>query len=234
MSVKSKIHQRIAVIGLGTFGASLAKELTRAGLQVLAIDTNLDLVDKIADYVDHAVCLDGKDQEALEANGIYRVDAAAVCIGENFQDSVLVTLKLLEMKVPRVLSRAAGEDEAIILSRIGAHDVLFVEQDMGRHWASLLARPGAIQDFEVARNYSIVRIHPDDQWVGKKLIDLSLPSEFGITVLGTYQDDRFDLVGGPDLQIESERDLLVIGHHQDLDRYFARRVQAEKEKQKTE
>lgn len=233
MSVKTRIHQRIAVIGLGSFGSSLAKELTRAGIQVLAIDTNLELVDKLADYVDHAVCLDAKDQEALEANGIYRVDAAAVCIGENFQDSVLVTLKLLEMKVPRVLARAAGEAEAIILSRIGAHEVLFVEQDMGRHWASLLARPGAIQDFEVARNYSIVRIHPDDSWVGKSLMDLALPTEFGVTVLGTYQEDRFKLVEGPDLIIEADRDLLVIGHHQDLDRYFAERLKAEKERAKT-
>lgn len=227
MSVKSRIHQRIAVIGLGSFGSSLARELTSAGIQVLAMDTNIDLVDRISDFVDHAVCLDAKDPEALEQNGIHRVDAAAVCIGESFQECAMVTLNLLEMKVPRVLSRAHGEAEAVILERIGAHDILFVENQMGKHWASLLARPGALEDFEVARNYSIVRIHPNKEWLGRTLMDLKLPKDFGITVLGTYQEDRFDLVTGPEVVLEENKDLLVIGHHQDLDRFFAKRMKDE-------
>lgn len=233
MSVKSKIHQRIAVIGLGTFGASLARELTRAGIQVLAMDLNIDHVDKIADFVDHAVCLDAKDPDALEQNGIFRVDAAAVCIGESFQECAMVTLKLLEMKIPRVLARAAGEMEAQILTKIGAHDVLFVEQQMGKHWASLLARPGAIEDFEVAQNYSIVRIRPSPNWVGKTLAGLKLPKEFGMTVLGTYVDDRFTLIEGPDAEIRPDRDILVIGHHQDLDKFFAVRKKEDEKSEKT-
>lgn len=233
MSVKSRIHQRIAVIGLGTFGSSLARELTRAGIQVLAIDSNIDLVDEIADYVDHAVCCDAKDEDALEQNGIFRVDAAAVCIGESFQECAMVTLRLLEMKVPRILARAAGESEAKILERIGAHEVLFVEQQMGKHWASLLARPGALEDFEVARNYSIVRIRPSPDWVGKNLSTLALPTSHGLTVLGTYQEDRFELVKGPDEEIKQESDLLIIGHHQDIDRFFANRKKEEEKNQKT-
>lgn len=228
MSVKTRINQRIAVIGLGTFGNALAKELTRAGIQVLAIDKSIDQIDAIADFVDHAVCLDAKDKEALEQNGIYRVDAAAVCIGDSFQECVMVSLKLLEMKIPKVLSRAHGESEAIILQRIGVHEVLFIEQEMGKHWASLLARPGAIEDFEVARNYSIVRIPPDKSWTGKRLSELRLPKEFGITVLGSYVDDKFELVEGAETLIQEGRDILVIGHHRDLDRYFAERLKTAK------
>jgi len=227
MSVKTHIHQRIAVIGLGTFGTSLARELTRAGIQVLAMDKNIEAIDRIAEFVDHAVCLDAKDPEALEQNGIFRVDAAAVCIGESFQECAMVTLKLLELKVPRVLARAAGEAEAVILDRIGAHDILFVEQQMGRHWASLLARPGAIEDFEVSRNYSIVRIRPSPSWMGQRLEQLSLPKKHGITVLGSYVHDRFELVKGPEEIINPSKDLLVIGHHQDLDKYFAVRLKEE-------
>lgn len=232
MSVKSRIHQRIAVVGLGGFGSSLARELTRAGIQVLAIDKNIHLVDKIADFVDHAVCMDAKDTDALEQNGIFRADAAVVCIGENFQDCAMVTLQLLDLKVPRVLARAAGSSEAEILRKIGAHEVLFVEQDMGKHWASMLARPGAIQDFEVARNYSIVRIQASKSWVGKTLAELALPKKHGITLLGTYVDDRFELVEGPSAIIEEDKDLLVIGHHQDIDRFFAERVKEERAKEK--
>lgn len=228
MSVKSRIHQRIAVIGLGTFGSSLAKELTAAGVQVLAIDKSLRLVDEISDFVDHAVCLDSKDVEALEQNGIHKCDAAAVCIGDSFQETVMVTLKLLEIKVPKVLARAAGESEAEILNRIGAHEVMFIEKEMGKHWASLMARPGALEDFEVSKNYSIVRMHPHPDWFGKTLGELRLPKTCGLTVLGEYTNDKFGLVQGPDTVLDGSRDILVIGHHQDIDRFFASRAKEEK------
>src|SRR5690606_31578937 len=130
-----------------------------------------------------------------------------VCIGESFQECAMVTLKLLEMKVPKVLSRAHGDAEAVILQRIGAHEVLYVEQEMGKHWASLLARPGAIEDFEVARNYSIVRIPPDKQWMGKQLSELQLPKTYGITMLGSYVEDRFELVKGAETVIQPDRDI---------------------------
>jgi len=224
MSVKSKISQQIAVIGLGTFGRALATELTKSGIQVLAIDRDISMVDQIADKVDHAVCLDARDTEALEQNGIQRVDAAVVCMGERFEDCAVISTHLLEMKIPRVLSRASGETQAIILKRIGAHDILFVEQDMGRHWATLLARPGAIEDFEVAENYSVVRISPEDDWLGKTLDELSLPKNRGITVLGTYSHDKFQLATDPRMIIERGNDMLVIGHHQDLDQYFAQKA----------
>jgi trk system potassium uptake protein TrkA len=226
MSVKTKISQKIAVIGLGAFGHSLATELTRAGIQVLAIDKNINMVDQIADKVDHAVCLDAKDVEALEQNGVHRVDAAAVCMGEDFEDCAVITAHLLEMEVPRVLSRASGEVQAIILRRIGAHDVLFVEQDMGKHWATLLARPGAIEDYEVSESYSIVRIQPEDDWISKSLAELALPKNRGITVLGTYDGSKFKLISDPNMKMQGGHDILVIGHHQDLDRYFAQKAKS--------
>lgn len=224
MLVKSKLHQKIAVIGLGTFGSSLAKELTRIGVQVLAMDKNMELVRKLADFVDHAVCLDARDSDALERNGIHRIDSAVVCIGEHFEESAVVTSQLLEMKVPRVVARASGEMEAIILRRIGAHDIIFIEQEMGRHLANLLARPGVLEDYEVSKHHSIVRIAPHPDWIGKSLTEIRLPSEHGLTLLGIYQENKFEMVTGPEMKIGPGDDLLVIGHHQDLDRYLAEKA----------
>ena len=43
------------VIGLGKFGLSLAENLAKEGKQVLAIDTDADKINAIADFVTHAV-----------------------------------------------------------------------------------------------------------------------------------------------------------------------------------
>lgn len=48
----------VAVIGLGTFGAKTAVRLFEKGAEVLAIDSNPELVDRIKDKVSHAICID--------------------------------------------------------------------------------------------------------------------------------------------------------------------------------
>ncbi len=49
---------KIAVIGLGRFGMSLARNLQANGAQVIAIDRNLDLVNTVKDEIDLAVRLE--------------------------------------------------------------------------------------------------------------------------------------------------------------------------------
>ena len=57
------------VIGLGLFGAELARQLCRQGCEVLAMDIRNDLVQQIADDVTHAVVGDGQDKDVLRALG---------------------------------------------------------------------------------------------------------------------------------------------------------------------
>ena len=46
------------VIGLGRFGASLARQLCKLGAEVLALDVKGDLVQQVASEVTHAVDYD--------------------------------------------------------------------------------------------------------------------------------------------------------------------------------
>ena len=73
--------RRIAVIGLGRFGMALARNLARLGVQVIAIDRNMQLVNEIKDDVDLAVRLDSTDLAALDAQDIDKVDVCVVAVG---------------------------------------------------------------------------------------------------------------------------------------------------------
>ncbi|MGA5472197.1 NAD-binding protein [Streptomyces arboris] len=55
--------QRVAVIGLGRFGSSLALELTRRGWDVLGIDTDPQLVQRHSDTLTHSAVADCTDPE---------------------------------------------------------------------------------------------------------------------------------------------------------------------------
>ena len=56
---------RIAVIGLGRFGRSLAISLAERGAEVIAIDKDREAVDAVKDKVALAVILDSRDEGAL-------------------------------------------------------------------------------------------------------------------------------------------------------------------------
>ena len=59
----------VLVIGLGRFGAACAGELDRLDREVLAIDDNLELVQKWSERVTHTVQADAKNIDALKQIG---------------------------------------------------------------------------------------------------------------------------------------------------------------------
>ena len=73
----------VAVIGLGTFGAKTAVRLFEKGAEVIAIDKDDLLVEKIKDRVTHAVSLNVTDERSLRSVNISDVDVAIVGIGDN-------------------------------------------------------------------------------------------------------------------------------------------------------
>mgnify|MGYP002640280759 CR=1 FL=1 len=81
--------ERIAIIGLGLFGRRLARLLAGAGADVIAIDRQQDLIERMRDEVSLAICMDATNEHALRANGIDQVDVAVVGIGNSFEDAAL-------------------------------------------------------------------------------------------------------------------------------------------------
>jgi len=60
---KKKNDKELAIIGLGSFGGSLARRLETLGLPILGIDIEPRQVKEIADEITEAVVLDATDEE---------------------------------------------------------------------------------------------------------------------------------------------------------------------------
>ncbi|HLV60717.1 MAG TPA: TrkA family potassium uptake protein [Fredinandcohnia sp.] len=126
---------RVVVVGLGRFGRTLVETLAKRGADVLAIDRNMEVVQEAADELPVVVQADATDLEALEAAGARGASIAVVAIGDDFETAVLATSVLREIGVERIIARANSEREARILRLVGASDVVFIEQEMGRRLA---------------------------------------------------------------------------------------------------
>ena len=174
---------RIAVIGLGRFGITLARALAAAGVEVIAIDTNGHLVDSISDEVALAVRFDATQQEALAAQAVDRVDQAVVAIGEGFEAALLTTLHLKNMGVSKVIARAQTRVRSQILKLVGADEVLSPERESALRLARRLTHPH-LEDFvEMAEGHSIVSMQAPTVFHNKTLQEIDLRRKYRVNLV---------------------------------------------------
>ncbi|WP_328875545.1 TrkA family potassium uptake protein [Streptomyces sp. NBC_00287] len=175
--------QRVAVIGLGRFGYSLANELMRRGWDVLGIDTDPRLVQKYSDDLTHAAVADCTDPEALRQLGVHEFTSTVVAIGTDVEASILVSTNLLDAKVPNIWAKAISRQHGQILERLGVTHVVLPEHEMGERVAHLVT--GRMLDFiEFDDDYALVKTVAPDIATGIPLGQSRVRSKYGITVVG--------------------------------------------------
>ena len=204
---------QFAVIGLGNFGYYLGSHLYEKGHEVIALDISKSQVQKSKDVVSQAVVADATDREALESLGISQVDAAVVCIGTRMQASILATLQVKELGVKRILAKAISEEHGRILSKIGAHEIIFPEKDLAIGVATRLDNPNILDYLPFIEGYSIAELAPPKEFVGKSLKDLDLINRFRIQVLAIKEiiPERFTLIPTGAFLVKDSDAFIVLG-----------------------
>jgi len=85
-------NRSFAVIGLGTFGSTVATELSKFGNHVLGLDVDERRVARQADALAEAIIADGRDEDALREAGVGNYDVGVVAIGEDLEANILCTM----------------------------------------------------------------------------------------------------------------------------------------------
>ena len=209
-------NKQFVVIGLGRFGASVAKTLYSLGNDVLAIDKDEDLIQDISDSVTHAVQMDATDENALRTLGLRNFDVAVVTIGSNIQASVMVTLLVKELGVKYIIAKGNSDLHAKVLYKIGADRVILPEKDMGVRVAHNLVSSSILDYIELSPDYSIMEIEALNEWQDKTLRELKLRSKYGINVMAIKKGDEINLTPSADDTVESKDIIVAIGSAQDL------------------
>ena len=204
-------NRQFAVLGLGRFGSSLAETLFENGADVLAVDTDEDIVDSIQGLVTHAVQADVTDPDSLRQLGIQDFDAAVVTIGTDLKASSVVTMLLKDLGVPLVVAKAQDEMHGRMLKKLGADRIIYAERDMGRRIAHSLLSSKILDYIEVSDDFAIVEISPLASWVGRSLGELNLRRKPGINVIAIRSDGEIRVSLEPGTVIHADDRMLVVG-----------------------
>jgi trk system potassium uptake protein TrkA len=210
----------VLVIGLGRFGAATAGELDKLGRDILAIDEDPALVQKWADRVKHTAVLDATNLNALQQIGAGDFPIAVVAIGSSIEASVLITTNLVDLKVPQIWAKAISESHGKILSRIGAHRLVYPEREAGERVAHLVS--GRMIDFiRFDDNFALVKMYPPKPIRGLSLTDSKVRSKYNITVVGVKSPGK-PFTYATENTVVSNHDLIIVsGTNENIETFAA-------------
>jgi trk system potassium uptake protein TrkA len=210
--------KRVVVIGLGIFGFNIAKDLYENGIEVIAIDKNKDIIQKIKDFSTKAILADGTDKEAIESIGIQGDDIVIVSFGEDLAASTLITLHLKELKVKTIIVKAPNEDHKRVLEKVGATQVIIPEREMADKVAKGIISPNVLDYIPLSDDYTISEIVPPASFMGKTIAELHLRTKYHVEVIAVREmlPDRVTMVPRADFVIKDSDVLVVIGKEEDI------------------
>lgn len=213
--MKRRQKEQFIVLGLGRFGASIARSLNEMGYEVMAVDSDEGLVQNAAPYATQAVQADATDEEALRALGVQNYDVAVVAIG-NVRDSILVTVLCKEAGIPQVVAKATDDLHAKVLRKVGATRVVFPERDMGMRVAKSLVTPNILDMMALTDGYQIAEVTAPEAWQGRTLAQVNVRRDYGLSILAIQRDGGLIASPGAETVFVQRDVLLVLGKQENI------------------
>ena len=209
----------VAVLGLGRFGTALAHELARGGTEVLAVDSRPDIVQRLSGQLGHVVVADSTDPDALAEIGIGDFHRVVVAIGNDLEASILTTALLAELEIRDIWAKAVSRQQATILERVGAHHVVFPEQDMGERIAHLVS--GRLLDWvELDPEWVFAKTKPPKELVGVPLGKTGLRKKHRVTVVSVKPENTASFTHADyDTTLTYGAEIVIAGRPADVERF---------------
>ena len=224
--------KQFGVIGLGTFGSNVAKELFKRNFPVLAIDCKEETVNRISPFVTQAIVADATDDLGLKNAGIADCDTVIISMGEDIETSILATLIAKDLGVKNVIVKCTSMWHSKIAVKIGADKVIYPELEMAKKLAESMASPNILEEIEFSKDYNLVEIiAPESLW-GKTIKDSGVRYKYGINIIAIKRQVPFineegqndfkeetNIVPGPDDEIKEQDILVVVGKDEQITKF---------------
>lgn len=207
-----------AIIGLGRFGLAMVEELSKINADVIAIDISEESVTKAAEYINHAFICDSTNEAALHEIGIQNVDHAIIAFGSNLQATILSTVLLKEMNIPKITVRVDNDYYVPIIKKLGATDIISPQKLAGVRLANKVVSDTFIDYFNLSEDYCIVEALVVDDFKSISIQDLNPRNTFDVNiVLITRGNSTFQPKGNDEI-LPKDR-LFIFGHRHDLAKF---------------
>lgn len=223
--MSSRDRKRFIVIGLGNFGSGVAESLHAKGHDVVAVDLDEEVVDRVGPTVTRAAVGDGRNRRVLERLGGEASDAAVISTGDDLAASVLAVMALRDLGVRQIYAKVISRDHARIMDQLGVTETIFPERESAVRLAERIVSTGILNYVQIGKGFSMQELAVPEAWIGRSLRELELPRRHKISVLAVHDvlKDEIIPVPDPDAPLKESDTILVAGADRDLRRIAAAR-----------
>ena len=222
---------KFCIIGLGTFGTHLARQLARDGHEVVAVDNDPAHIQALKDEIEYLILADCTDLNAFHEIPVDACDAVILAIGEDFEASLSVAGNLQQLGAKRIISRIINPLHGRLLKLLKI-DELMIPEAMAAAWLTRsLKSPDLIDSLELGGGYEIAQILAPAAFLGKTLQDVGLRSKYDLNLVtiakgrgtGALSSTRQSIskvlgIPLPDRAFEADDILVLFGLGKDLRR----------------
>ena len=208
----------VLIIGLGRFGRHLATRMAKLGNEVMVVDQDAEVVEKLLPIVTDGKIGDCTDEEVLRSLGVNNYDICFVCTGSSFQSSLEITDQLKVLGAKKVISKADRDIQAKFLLKNGADEVVYPNRDIAEKMAVRCSMNNVFDYVELSEGYSIYEIPPLPKWVGRTVGEVDIRRQYSLSIISTKKAGKLDMLPGAGHVIEADEHLVVIGLQKDIDR----------------
>ncbi len=202
----------VLLIGMGKFGRTLGEQLLDMGDEVMIVDKNEDVINKLAPRYTNALIADCMSMDNLETMDIPSFDACVVAIGEDFQASLEITSNLKDCGARRIVSRATTAIQRKFLMRVGADEVIYPDMDIAEKLAVRLNSDNVINFVDLDADYAIFEIELPKKWLKKTLIEVNPRVNYGMNILTIKNSGEIIYSISGDYVFREGDQLLVFGN----------------------
>lgn len=221
------------IIGLGSFGSSLAQKLTEQGNEVIGIDTNMSKVDAFKEKISHTICMDATDEFLVSGLPLKDTDVALVAIGEDQGANIMTTALLKNFAIKRLISRAVNPLHEKVLQAIGVDAVIHPEEESANRWAKKLSLRDVVNTFELNKNYSIVEAKVPGRFIEKTIEEVGFNQAYNLLIITVIKDievksnigktrieKQVQAVATPEYVLQTGDVLVVYGNNKDIQNFL--------------
>lgn len=209
-------RKTIGIIGLGRFGGTLAKQVAAMGHEVVGIDIEEGLVQKLAPYLTHSIVADFSDEDTIRQLNLQELDVVVIAIGDNLKAKLLSAMVLKELHAPYMVAKASTEMESKLLEKVGADLIIFPEMDMAERVAQMLTRDNIVDYFQLSQDIGLVEMGIPSFMIGHTLTELDIRKKYNVNIVAVKRDKNVIAPPNPNNPLQDEDMLIVIGRNEDI------------------
>lgn len=158
------------------------------------------------------------DKSSLEESGVQNCETVIVCIGEHIEASILTTLNVIELGVPRVIAKAISAEHGKVLQKIGA-EVVYPERDRAIRLANALTTSQALDYIDLSSEFSISEIQLSKKFNGQTIQELNIRKRYHLNIIAIIKNGETIVEIMPDVRLYKNDIIVVIGKKENIRKF---------------